>query len=221
MIYKISEKYNIDTSKLKTIETQYSKKIISISWKSLTETDLKNSFNKRLSKYKRRLSEDLKIKLKKIEPEYEKWLNNILHYFVNINTHFDVKDLKKVHNIFYPKNIWWDTKAPNWQLYLKEYKSWFIREHREFVTVNNNNYEYFHPREIESSLKNLILWYKQDKDTSIFLKAIVFYIIFCEIHPFYNWNWTIWLLFTDFILKTNGYDFEVIDFLDKVVNLEL
>jgi len=151
----------------------------------------------------------------------EKWLNNILHYFVNINTHFDVKDLKKVHNIFYPKNIWWDTKAPNWQLYLKEYKSWFIREHREFVTVNNNNYEYFHPREIESSLKNLILWYKQDKDTSIFLKAIVFYIIFCEIHPFYNWNWTIWLLFTDFILKTNGYDFEVIDFLDKVVNLEL
>jgi hypothetical protein len=99
MIYTIIENKNfIDTNKLKNISFN--------NIKNLNENiSLKIRIDKRLRKYKQRYSDDKKIKFKKIDKEYEKWLDEIVFFLRNI-TDLNEENIFKLHKLFYPKGIW-------------------------------------------------------------------------------------------------------------------
>jgi len=211
MIYKIINDIFIDTKKLDNINISYIKKLD----KEKKEEFLKNSIDKRLSKYKRRYSNDKKIKLKKIEPEYEKWLEEIIINLKQIDI-LTIDDLKKIHKIFFPKGIWWESISHSWEKYYAFYESGIFREKEEYVIVDNKQYTYLSPTYINEAIENLLNYFNKDEDTDTFKKIIIFYIYFCEIHPFYNWNWTIALFISEYLLYKNNIDFSISDFLTSL-----
>jgi fido (protein-threonine AMPylation protein) len=180
-----------------------------LNWENIP---LIEKIGKRLQKYKRRLADDLKIKFKKIEPEYDLLLNNITNNLLKIDWNINPLTIQKIHKLLFPKWIYWETFSLKWERYYAHYSAGEYRTKDEFVVVDNKRYDYLNHSWISDSLDNLLNWYYNENNIEPFTKIIIFYIFFCEIHPFYNWNWTTWLILAEYFLYENKINFCMTDF---------
>jgi Fic family protein len=66
------------------------------------------------------------------------------------------------------------------------YPAGIYRDIPEYAIVENKRYDFLVQEQIQTAIANLLNWYNEYEDIDAFFKIIIFYIIFCEIHPFYN-----------------------------------
>ncbi len=211
MKYTIIWNYTIDSNLLKSIENTYNTQLKNIENSSLNREYFSKKIDARLSKYKSRLANDYKVKIKKVEPIYEEWKKNIVEFLLQKDENIKINDIQTLHTLFFPKDYFWETMWENGVRYYKQYRAWEIREKEEFVIVWNMQYFYIKPEYIEESLQNILSWFYTDNKTHIFLKIIIFYIYLCEIHPFANGNGSIALLICEYLLYKNHFDFSITD----------
>ncbi len=112
--------------------------------------------------------------------------------FMNEDFIFNIANIKKVYHIL-TKNLFmncWD-----------KYPRWFKKVEN---TVNNDITS--SPENVEKDLKNLIIWYKENKKILFPLElAYLFHLKFEKIHPFIDWNWRTWRFLINKILLDNNY----------------
>jgi len=218
---KINSFFSIYEDKIFEIEHRY-KSIIEHMNRQAVDLDLTAVFGQRLEKYKYRIAKENKIqikKIKKIEKQYMEFLKSIVDYFNKMDWDITIEDLKNVHKLFFPKGILWETRDNNGNVGFNYYKAWVFRKANEFAIVNWEYYEYLKPEHIESSIEKLLDFINSKKEKRFF-DIIIFYIILWEIHPFYNWNWTMQLLFSSYLLKKDWYNFNLVDFYNKLSPIE-
>ena len=213
MIYKIFWEYSIDTDELKKNEYVIQN---NINESHINNDSLNSLIDKRLEKYKRRLAEDLKIKVKKIDVEYEKWCETINTFLLNIEWDIQKEHIIDLHKLFFPKDYYWESLDVSWKRFYAKFNAWEFRTKDELVIVDNIKYNYLDFTEIDTAIDNLFYWYNNDNETEKYIKIILFYLYLCEIHPFYNWNWTIALLIAESMLFKNNIDFSIIKFFNSI-----
>lgn len=162
----------------------------------------------RMFRYAVRIRDEFGLKTEnEIKDRFYIIVNDITnHCFDMIEKSADInqEDINILHTKLFPKWLWWQTKWPGWRAVKVLYKTWEFRKHREFRLYNEKEYDYVNPDEIEKSTK-ILNDYINHWDEHILIKIILYLLFIWKTHPYYNWNWTVYIMLIWVLLLKNWY----------------
>lgn len=166
------------------------------------------AIHSRLIKYRDRISDDFKVRKEKQKDEvFDLWEKSIIEYLWDthpIITWFSIQNIKKLHILLFPKWVRAKCLSQAWQWYYEIHQPGVWRKNQMWTTVWWVDYAYLPSIDVDNAMNELEKWHNTEDGISTITKTIFAYFIFCEIHPFSDWNGTIWLLIADSIFRRNS-----------------
>ena len=110
-----------------------------------------------------------------------------------------VNFIKNLHKIHYPKWYRRFKKSLDWKTEVCTMIPW------EYKTIEN--FPEVKPKDVKKEMEKIVDYYNKNyKNSKNILDLISYFILnFIKIHPFWDWNWTVWFILFDLLLFYNWY----------------